>query len=185
MSLLLGASIVTTVAVLYLGKKGWQALHKAVGITPGVVMYQDLQTPILLSDTTWRQLKLNKQYLSCLSALQLHQLRRIDQKAAIYHNHQTDLEAQKTTAMVSESHFVLHKMLYTRLPEMLASHYRLVSSRMSTDIIDNEKQAEASELLQESFNTIETRLDELLVQVEATHLQELRVMKHYIDSHNT
>ena len=37
MSILIGVGVVTTVTVVYLGKKGWQALHKAVGITPGVL----------------------------------------------------------------------------------------------------------------------------------------------------
>ena len=49
MSVLIGVGIVTTVTTIYLGRKGWHAFHKMVGITPGVLTYQDSNAPLLLT----------------------------------------------------------------------------------------------------------------------------------------
>lgn len=49
MSILIGIGIVTTVTTFYLGRKGWQAFHKAVGISPGVLTYQDYNAPLSLA----------------------------------------------------------------------------------------------------------------------------------------
>lgn len=76
-------------------------------------------------------------------------------------------------------------MLHTRLPEMLASHHHLANINISTDNADNEKKAEANQLLQQVFNNIEQRLDRLLEQMESQQLQELRVMRNYINSHDS
>lgn len=51
--------------------------------------------------------------------------------------------------------------------------------------MSNGKKAEANELLQQVFNNIESRLDILLAQEEAQHLQDLRVMTRYMDSHRS
>ncbi|MGP5174908.1 hypothetical protein [Psychrobacter immobilis] len=185
MSILIGIGIVTTVTTFYLGKKGWHALHKAVGISPGVLTYQDYDAPLSLSKLSWQQLNLNKKHLKNLSELQLRQLKRIDEKVTRYQVYQKSLQAQHKTPAVTEQQFVLNKMLHTRLPEMLASHHHLANVNISADNADNEKKAEASELLQSVLNNIEQRLDKLLAQIDTHQLQELRVMKNYINSHDS
>lgn len=60
MSVLIGVGIATTVGVIYIGKKGWQALHKAVGISPGVLVYQDPNQALTPKDMRWRQLTLDR-----------------------------------------------------------------------------------------------------------------------------
>lgn len=184
MSILLGVGVVATVSVFYLGRKGWYALHKMVGITPGVLTYQDSNAPLLLTSLNWQQLDLNKKHLEALSDKQLRQLQHIDKKVANYHNYQNDLEAQDVTSAINEPQFVLHKMLHTRLPEMLASHYHLANINISNRTKNGQKQTEASRLLQEILDNIEQRLDGVLERMEEQHLQELRVMKNYIHSHD-
>ena len=184
MSILIGVGVVSTLTVLYLGRKGWYAFHKAVGITPGVLVYKDTKAPLSLSHIKWQQLKLDKKYLKQLSSKQLSQLQDIDKKVAVYQSYQAELQAQNITAVFTEQQFVLHKMLHTRLSEMLASYYHLANINESANQVSREKQAEANKLLQDTLNNIEQRLDVLLEQVEEQHLQELRVMSNYIDSHN-
>lgn len=199
MSILIGIGIVTTVTTFYLGRKGWQALHKAVGITPGVPTYQDYDAPLslstlspstLLSTIHWQQLTLNTEHLKVLSEPQLRQLKGIDEKVNSYHNYQKEQQAQHKTPEFTESQFVLHKLLHTRLPETLTSYYHLAkadisTNNISTNNVSNGKKAEANELLQQVFNNIESRLDILLAQEEAQHLQDLRVMTRYMDSHRS
>ena len=184
MSILLGVGVVTTVSVFYLCRKGWYALHKMVGITPGVLTYQDSNAPLLLTSLNWQQLNLNKKHLEVLSDKQLRQLQHIDKKVANYHNYQNELEAQNVISAINEQQFVLHKMLHIRLPEMLASHYHLANINVSNHTKNGQKQTEASRLLQEVLDNIEQRLDGLLERMEEQHLQELRVMKNYIHSHD-
>ena len=182
MSILIGVGVVATVSVFYLGRKGWHALHKMVGITPGVLTYQDSNAPLLLTSLNWQQLNLNKKHLEALSDKQLRQLQHIDKKVANYHNYQNELEAQNVISAINEQQFVLHKMLNIRLPEMLASHYHLANINISNRTKNGQKQTEASRLLQEVLDNIEQRLDGLLERMEEQHLQELRVMKNYIHS---
>ena len=184
MSILIGVGVVTTVSVFYLGRKGWYALHRMVGITPGVLTYQDSNAPLLLTSLNWQQLNLNKKHLEVLSDKQLRQLQHIDKKVANYHNYQNELEAQNVTSAINEQQFVLHKMLHIRLPEMLVSHYHLANINISNRTKNGQKQTEASRLLQEVLDSIEQRLDGLLERMEEQHLQELRVMKNYIHSHD-
>ena len=184
MSILIGVGVITTVSVFYLGRKGWHALHKMVGITPGVLTYQDSNAPLLLTSLNWQQLNLNKKHLEVLSNKQLRQLQHIDKKVANYHNYQNELEAQNVISAINEQQFVLHKMLNIRLPEMLASHYHLANINISNRTKNGQKQTEASRLLQEVLDSIEQRLDGLLERMEEQHLQELRVMKNYIHSHD-
>ena len=184
MSILLGVGVVTTVSVFYLGRKGWHAFHKMVGITPGVLTYQDNNAPLLLTSLNWQQLNLNEKHLGALSDKQLRQLQGIDKKVANYRNYQNELEAQDVTSAINEHQFVLHKMLHTRLPEMLVSHYHLANINISNRTKNGQKQTEASRLLQEILDNIEQRLDGLLERMEEQHLQELRVMKNYIHSHD-
>ena len=184
MSILIGVGVVATVSVFYLGRKGWHALHRMVGITPGVLTYQDSNAPLLLTSLNWQQLNLNKKHLEVLSDKQLRQLQHIDKKVANYHKYQNELEAQNVISAINEQQFVLHKMLNIRLPEMLASHYHLANINISNRTKNGQKQAEASRLLQEVLDNIEQRLDGLLERMEEQHLQELRVMKNYIHSHD-
>lgn len=189
MSILIGVGIATTITAFYLGKKGWQAFHKAVGITPGVLTYQDPQAPVILSRLKWQQLNLNSQHLQCLNDAQLRQLQRIDDKLALYQRYLTDyqqhLTEQGRTPTVDEPQIVLQKLLYTRLPEILASYYYLVNNSVADNAnttAQNNKQVEARHLLQQALHNIERRLDQGLEQMDDQHLQDLRVMKRYLDS---
>ncbi len=177
MLMLFSVGVLSTVTVFYLTKKGWQALHKAVGITPGVLTYQDPQARLSVDTWVWQNLNVNKQHLMHLSDLQLRQLQYIDEKIDLYQSYQQSVEQQSITPALTEQQFVLHKLLHTRLAEMLASHYHLVSVSSNTD-----KQAEANQLLQNLLDNIEQRLEDLLAQIEDNNLQDLRVMKQYMDS---
>lgn len=190
MSVLIGVGIATTVGVIYISKKGWQALHKVAGIKPGVLVYQDPNQALAPKDMRWHQLTLSEQHLQPLTPSQLQQLQRIDNRVAVYSDYQQGLASQNMTTTISEQQFVLHKLLHTRLPEMLASHYYLnkrdtpksrAKSRLD-DAQNNSNRAEAQQLLQAMLDNIETRLESLLEQMEAHHLQDLRVMKQYMDS---
>ncbi|MBE0444768.1 hypothetical protein [Psychrobacter sp. FME5] len=188
MSILIGVGVVSTMTVLYLGRKGWHAFHQAVGITPGVLVYQDAKAPLSLSHIKWQQLNLNKKHLKNLSDNQLHQLQRIDEKVNSYQAYQKALPDQSKTPAVTEQQFVLHKMLHTRLPEMLASYYHLTNININANHVNEAKdgeKSEANELLQKVLNNIEQRLDKLLAQMEAQQLQQLRVMDSYIESHDS
>ena len=185
MSVLIGIGIVTTVTTIYLGRKSWHALHKMVGITPGVLTYQDDNAPLSLTSINWQQLNLNKKHLKVLPDNQLRQLQRIDDKVSSYQSYQNVLQAQNKTPAVTEKQFVLNKMLHTRLPEILVSHYQLVSMNRINNESNQQKKAEASELLQEALSNIEQRLDDLLKQIDVQQLQELRVMNNYINSHDS
>ena len=184
MSILIGVGFVTTVTVFYLGRKGWHALHKAVGITPGVLIYQDASAPLSLSNISWQQLNLNKKHLKPLADEQLHQLQRIDKKVSRYEAYQKELQAQKMTPAITEQQFVLHKMLHTRLPEMLSNYYQLMTMHLVAKDSTTKAQAEAGKLLQEGLDNIEQRLDSLLEQMQKQQLQDLRAMKNYINSHH-
>jgi hypothetical protein len=184
MSVLIGIGVVTMVTTVYLGRKGWQSLHKAVGITPGVLTYQDDNAPLTLSTVSWQQLNLNKKHLKNLPEQQLRQLQRIDEKVHSYQTYQKESQEQHKQPVVTEQQFVLHKMLHTRLPEMLASYHQLANIHTSAQHVSNGKKAEASALLQKILDNIEQRLDRLLEQIETQQLQALRVMDHYIDSHD-
>lgn len=184
MSILIGIGIVTTVSVFYLSRKGWYAFHKAVGITPGVLVYHDNNAPLSLESISWQQLNFNKKYLKSLADSQLRQLHRIDEKVASYHSYQTELKLHQKTPAITEQQFVLHKMLHTRLPEILSSYYQLTTMSSNAKSVNNQSQNEAGKLLQEVLDNIEKRLDGLLEQMQQQQLQNLRVMKSYIDSHN-
>ena len=179
MLMLFTVGVLSTVTVFYLGKKGWRALHKVVGITPGVLTYHNPQACLSVDTLVWQNLKLNKHHLTHLSDLQLRQLQYIDEKIDLYQSYQQSVEQQSITPALTEQQFILHKLLHTRLAEMLASHYHLFSVSSNAD-----KQAEANQLLQNLLDNIEQRLEGLLMQVEDNNLQELRVMKQYMDSHD-
>ena len=187
MSVLLGAGVITTITFLYLGRKGWLALHKLAGITPGTLVYKDPNAPLSLPNMRWRQLSLNLQHLRGLADAQLRQLQRIDDKVATYQDYQQALHQQNITSTVSELEFVTHKLVHTRLPEMLASHHHLwvTAAHKNAAILGDDKRLEANQLLQESLDNIEQRLDSLLNKIETQHLHELRAIRRYLDSHDT
>ena len=188
MSVLIGVGIATTVGVIYIGKKGWQALHKAVGISPGVLVYQDPNQALTPKDMRWRQLTLDPKHLAPLTQQQLRQLQAIDDRVAVYSDYQQSLAQQNITATMTEQQFVLHKLLHTRLPEMLTSYYHLFKQNTDCDNAKNSdsfksrQQDEAQQLLQAMLDNIESRLESLLEQMKSQHLQDLRVMKQYMDS---
>lgn len=184
MSILIGTGIVATAAALYLGKKGWHALHKAVGITPGVLTYQESNAALSLATTSWQQLKLNKKHLQDIPEQQLKQLQSIDNKVTYYQRYQKSQSAQNKVPAATEQQFVLNKLLQTRLPEMLASHHHLMNTYASTDHASDEKRIEANRLLQKMLDNIEQRLDILMAQIETQHLQDLKAMDGYMDSHD-
>lgn len=183
MIMLLGVGIMTVFFVFYLCKKSWHMLHKAVGITPGVLTCQDVNAPLSLPDITWQTLALNTKHLHTLSDEQLRQLQHIDKKVVIYHSNQQQLHVKNLTPVLTEQQFVLHKLLHTRLPEILAKHHYLLNSN-NKDIrnADDTSLTEANGLLQEALDNIERRLDKLLEQLQTQHLEDLRVMKRYLDS---
>jgi len=188
MSVLIGVGIATTVGVIYIGRKSWHALHTAVGISPGVLVYKDPNQSLAPKNMHWRQLTLNSQHLAALTQTQLRQLQVIDNRVAVYSDYQQSLAQQNITATVTEQQFVLHKLLHTRLPEMLASYYHLIKQNTTHDNTVTSKHAksrqyeEAQQLLQAMLNNIEARLESLLEQMQNHHLQDLRVMKQYMDS---
>lgn len=177
MLMLFSVGLFGSVTVFYLGKKGWHALHKAVGITPGVLTYQNPQARLSVDTLVWQNLSLNKHHLTHLSELQLRQLQYIDKKIDLYQSYQQSVKQQSITPVLTEQQFVLHKLLHTRLAETLASYHQLVSITTHAD-----KRAEANQLLQKLLDNIEQRLDSLLIQIENNNLQDLRVMKQYMDS---
>lgn len=185
MSILIGVGVITTVSVFYLGRKGWYAFHKAVGITPGVLIYHDKNAPLSLANINWQQLNLNKKHLKSLTDSQLRQLYRIDEKVASYHAYQAELKLDEKTPAITEQQFVLHKMLHTRLPKMLSSYYQMTAISSNAKSVDNQSRNEAIRLVQEVLDNIEQRLDNLLEQMQRQQLRDLRIMKHYIDSHNS
>lgn len=190
MMILLGMGVIITLITLYLGRKVWYALHKAVGITPGVLTYQDARAPLLLSELTWQNLVLQPAHLHLLSDEKLRQLQRIDDKITIYQRYQQALDAQNITPAITEQQFILHKLLHQRLPEMLASHYHVTQSKLNISQNTNhishtahdDNSLEAGQLLQDALEMMENRLDDLLGQIDNQHLQDLRVMRRYMDS---
>ena len=184
MSVLIGVGVITTMSVFYLSRKGWHAFHKAVGITPGVLIYQNTNAPSSLSNISWQQLNLNKKHLKSLTDSQLSQLQHIDEKVANYYDYQIEIKSQEEMPEITEAQFVLHKMLHTRLPELLSSYYQLTIIKSNAKSINNQSRDEAGKLLQDVLDNIEQRLDSLLEQMAQQQLQDLRIMKSYIDSHN-
>lgn len=191
MSMMLGVGVAAVVGVFYMVRKGWRVLHEAVGITPGTLVYQNPNAPLLCSAITWQALTLNDKHLSSLTQSQLKQLKRIDEKLSIVQQVELENPSQDKEAPVNEAQFVLYKLLYTRLPEILTSHHRMVgmyrsqSEKNQKDALhhhDDSKTSEANELLQSALDNIETRLDDLLDSFKHQGLQELRMMNTYLNN---
>lgn len=200
-----GALVVSTAGMVYLGRKGWHAFHRAVGITPGTLKYvepsADLAPQLI-------QLTLEAEVLQYLPPVTLAQLKRIDEKADIYQQWQDELATQGQVVPTSEEQFMVRKLLNERIPEMLADYHTLAQYQNRLDQVDisnlpqrdPESQstlhstvqtpvtkkadtlASAFSLLVELLDTTEHRLDQLLTRHSDLHHQSLQVMKRYLDS---
>ncbi len=123
------------------------------------------------------------------------QLQRVDDKADIYQQWLADLEKQDnhlaSPATTTENQFVLSKLMSEHLPNIISTYQniikhkqRLQASTSSFDqksISDKESQ-KALLLLTELLDDIESRLDILLRECERQQIQELQVMKRYLQA---
>lgn len=186
----LSIGVISVITSLYLGRKGWHALHKAVGISPGTLIYQHPDAPLSLPDLTWQQLILDQKYLRVLSDAQLRQLKRFDDKMLAYQQYQRELDTQNSTRILTEEHYMLQKWLEVRLPQMLTSYYHAQLGIRDQDIkgqsinTAHTNRLTASQLLQEGLDNIEQLLDNQLAQIEIRHVQELQIMQRYMSEHN-
>lgn len=191
MSLLIGigTALVSTLGVVYVGRKGWRAFHRAVGITPGTLIYEPLSKQLALPNLI--QLNLDDTVLAPLPPELLTQLSRIDHKADVYQQWLDDLAQQGHTVPTSEAQFVVRKLLNERLPEMLGHYYTLaqhqqrIASLQSLDTADSNNSPDslssALRLLAELLHSTEQRLDDLLAQCRDSSYQELLIMQRYLN----
>lgn len=195
MSVLIGAGVVAVVAAGYVGRKGWLALHRAVGITPGTLKYvppSQLPPPML-------QLTLAESQIKDLPPVIMERLLRIDGKADVFQQLRTEAMDAGQTLATSEDEFVVSKLLQTRLPELINSYQRIarqealiqqanhraVSSQHAISSASNstemsESKAQALAVLLEVLITIETKLDALLERYQNDALQDMQVMRRYL-----
>ena len=195
MSVLIGAGVVAVVAAGYVGRKGWLALHRAVGITPGTLKYvppSQLPPPML-------QLTLAESQIKDLPPVIMERLLRIDGKADVFQQLRTEAIDVGQNPATSEDEFVVSKLLQTRLPELINSYQRIarqealiqqathraVSSQhaissASNSIEMSEGKAQALAVLLEVLITIETKLDALLERYQNDALQDMQVMRRYL-----
>lgn len=195
MSVLIGAGVVAVVAAGYVGRKGWLALHRAVGITPGTLKYvppSQLPPPML-------QLTLAESQITDLPPVIMERLLRIDGKADVFQQLRTEVIDAGQTPPASEDEFVVSKLLQTRLPELINSYQRIArqealiqqathravssqhaNSAASTSTEMSESKAQALAVLLEVLITIETKLDALLERYQNDALQDMQVMRRYL-----
>lgn len=192
MSIMVGAGVVALVATGYLGRKGWLAFHRAVGITPGTLQYVE---PSKRPPPQMMQLSVEQQQLSYLPAAILEQIQRIDSQATVYQQWREEAEQAGQSIAATEEEFVVRKLLDVRLPEMLNSYQRIVRHdiRVQQAIRPNyrympdnnnalsESHSEALKLLSELLSNIENRLADLLKRCHADSLQDMQVMHRYLN----
>lgn len=184
MSVIVGAGVVAAIAAGYVGKKGWQAFHRAVGISPGTLKYVD---PSKRPPPDMIQLSLAPHQLQYLPKDMVQQVLRIDDKADVYQQWREEKRQAGHTPSVSEETFVVQKLLEVRLPEMLNSYQRIAqqSARLQqTELRQTHQtadQEEALQLLSDLLCHIEETLDGLLKRSQDDSLQELQVMRRYLD----
>lgn len=181
MSLLIGTGVVFVVATWYVGKKSWHALHRMVGISPGTMVYSNPNALLTLKDVRLNQLNIPKAHLQSLSAAHLTQLQRIDDKISLYQQYYKN-NADVAMRTVSEQHIVLHKLIETRLPEMLRSYHlqhTLTQKKESHTAQDDT----VVQLLTNSLQGVEAQLDAGLQTLQQKHLDDLHIMNRYIDQH--
>lgn len=206
MSVLIGAGVVAVVAAGYVGRKGWLALHRAVGITPGTLKYVP---PSQLPPPPMLQLTLAESEIKDLPPVIMERLLRIDGKADVFQQLRTEAIDVGQTPATSEDEFVVSKLLQTRLPELINSYQRIVrqealiqqatnravstqraNSVASTHSNDgslynantemSDSKAQALSVLLEVLITIETKLDALLERYQNEALQDMQVMQRYL-----
>ncbi|WP_296403871.1 hypothetical protein [Psychrobacter sp.] len=122
MSVLIGAGVVAIMATGYVGRKGWLAFHRAVGITPGTLKYVE---PSQLPLPPMLQLTLAESQIKGLPPVVTEQLLRIDGKADVFQQLRTESIEGGQTLALSEEEFVVGKLLQTRLPELINSYQRI------------------------------------------------------------
>ncbi|PNK61214.1 hypothetical protein [Psychrobacter sp. FDAARGOS_221] len=197
-----GVGVAATMAVGYIGRKGWLAFHRAVGITPGKMTYVELTQ---LPPPPMLQLSLANSQLQGLPIVIMEQLQRIDSKADILQQWRSERIEAGQTPEISEDEFVVSKLLQTRLPELLDSYQQLLrherrlqqvatgpgplqgkssnakSSQTQLSQQDlSQQQAQALQLVMELLLNIEDRLDGLLQGCQNDALQQLQVMQRYM-----
>ena len=188
MSLLIGVALVSTLGLAYIGRKGWYAFHRAVGITPGTLTYKPPSEPLALPNLM--QLTLDDAVLTYLPEELLEQLSRIDHKADIYQQWLEDLAQQGHTMPTSEAQFTLRKLLNERLPEML-KHYHILAQHQqrmaslpkfatATSTTNSETLSSDLGVLAALLTSTEQRLDNLLAQCRDSSYQELLIMQRYL-----
>ncbi|WP_227431053.1 hypothetical protein [Psychrobacter sp. I-STPA6b] len=211
MLLLTSAGVLTAGVVWYLGRKGWHAFHHSVGIRVGQVTYIDdthARQPYILPPLSI--LTIDSQYLQYLPIEILAQLQRIDSKTQAYQSAQQGLdikinERALSVDTVTEEAFVLQKLIYERLPEVLARHHAIahqqallaintaITNNVSTKKAVPEQQPsnqknpqnsllEALNIVQSLLTRIENLLDKLMSQFEQAQLHNLKAMQRYLDS---
>lgn len=190
MSMLLGigALLASSMGVVYLGRKGWHAFHRAVGITPGTLRYIE---PKALPPPQLMQLSIDTALLTELPPAVVSLLTRIDDKACLYQQWQEEQQCQGLTVANSEQQFVLRKLLSERIPEMLQYYQSLAQYQQqchqtsAPEPLDKKQAATlgtAYSLLLELLASTEKRLDDLLLDCSKEQVQQLQVMKRYLDS---
>lgn len=197
MSVLIGVGVVAVVAAGYVGRKGWLAFHRAVGITPGTLKYVE---PSQLPPPPMLQLTLVDDQIKGLPPVIVEQLLRIDGKADIFQQWRNEAVKAGQTPMVSEDEFMVSKLLQTRVPELIESYQRIArhedllqqaanrastvahaNSQVSGEENMSENKAQALGLLLEVLMKIETKLDSLLEGCQNEALQQMQVMQRYLD----
>lgn len=194
MGVVLGIVAVLGVGGAYVLRKGWLAFHKAVGITPGTMIYvpPEQYQPVLL------HLPLDKNQLMALPVTMRQKLAQIDQKAQrlqSYHD-------KPSLHYPDERRFVLVRLLQNELPQAIGHYHRYQHERLSkysSDVskfdvnkvdvnkVDVKKvdmpkaDDESLQLLEHIMMNVESRLDALLDDHESDSLHELNVIKRYLD----
>ena len=197
MSVLIGVGVAAVAVAGYVGRKGWLAFHRAVGITPGTLKYVE---PSQLPPPPMLQLTLVEDQIKGLPPAIVEQLLRIDGKADIFQQWRNDMIKAGQTPMVSEDEFMVSKLLQIRLPELIESYQRIArhedllqqanhraataaynSKQVSSENQISENKAQALGLLLEVLIKIETKLDVLLEDCQSEALQQMQVMQRYLD----
>lgn len=194
MGVVLGIVAVLGVGGAYVLRKGWFAFHKAVGITPGTMIYvpPEQYQPVLL------HLPLDKNQLMALPVTMRQRLAQIDQKAQ-------RLQSYHDTPSLhypDERRFILVKLLQNELPQAIGHYHRYQHERLSKHSSDVSKfnvkkvdvnkvdvnkvdmpkaDDESLQLLEHIMMNVESRLDALLDDHESDSLHELNVIKRYLD----
>ena len=189
MSMVLAITGGAVVAVGFIARKSWLALHRMAGITPGTLRYveQDAVPKLPLTSLTKSQHNNSdfSSYLHYLPDSLIAQLNRIDAKATICFE---GIVAQQSTLThptrpISEDEFVAHKMTHERLPQMLIDYEQVMRfGRRDTPFTQNANstpEQQATFLLAEFLDQLEARLDMLRETTQRQHLQALKGMARY------